>query len=418
VTLLFVVPYVPDLIHVRPYQFIRGLLRRGHSIFLACPVVSDQDAAALETIASMGVRTISRPVPRLQSLLNCILALPTATPLQSVYSWRQALARDILTLTSVEAFDAIHVEHLRGVRFGMWLRRRLPDTPIVWDSVDCISGLFAKAQASSVSLFSRLVTRLEQPRTAALEADAPHHFDRVLFTAQADLDEVDGAIRSRHGAPTGNLRLIPNGVDLRYFAPSPSTTRDRFTIVMTGKMSYHANVAAARFLVDEVMPAVWAGCPEARVVLVGKNPPANLRSLARPDRVLVTGAVEDVRPYLRRAAVAAAPIVYGAGIQNKILEAMACGTPVVTTPAGASALRASEGRDFLAASSASGVATQILRLLRDPALAAGIGGSGRVFVESHHDWDVIAAQLESVYREISGSVRNLPSSQSSLAPVG
>jgi polysaccharide biosynthesis protein PslH len=414
VKLLFVVPYVPDLIRVRPYQFIRGLLRRGHSISLACPVSSDRDLDALRAISAMGVRTLSRPMPPLRSLLNCVAALPSATPLQSVYSWRSELARDILALASAESFDAIHVEHLRAVRYGMWLRRRLPGTPLVWDSVDCISSLFAKAKEASVSLSSRLVTRLEAPRSAALEAEAPRHFDRVLFTAAADLEGVDSAIRARHGASTGNLRLVTNGVDLGYFTPAPSTPRHPATIVMTGKMSYHANVAAARFLVDEVMPVVWAAFPQARVVLVGKEPPASLRSLASPDRVIVTGAVDDVRPYLRGAAVAAAPIVYGAGIQNKILEAMACATPVVTTPSGAAALRASEGRDLLVAAGAGEVAARIIRLLKNPGLAAEIGASGRTYVESQHDWDSIAAQLESIYFEAGTSRPNRSESKQNL----
>ncbi len=139
--------------------------------------------------------------------------------------------------------------------------------------------------------------------------------------------------------------------------------------------------------------------PTARVVIVGKDPTHQIRRLAlqHAGRVDVTGSVPDVRPYLRRATVAVAPVLYSAGIQNKVLEAMACGTPVIASPQAISALAAHPGKDLMAAGDEANFAAKILALLTDPAQQAQIGRAGRAYVERQHSWQTVTSQLESVY---------------------
>src|SRR5204863_7853178 len=122
--------------------------------------------------------------------------------------------------------------------------------------------------------------------------------------------------------------VLSNGVDLQYFRPIEGP-RQADTLVLSGKMSYHANVTAVLYFVREVLPLIWAERPQTQLWIVGQNPPASLKSLMADSSILVSGYVPDIRPYLCRAAVAICPITYGAGIQNKILEAMSCATAVV-----------------------------------------------------------------------------------------
>jgi lipopolysaccharide/colanic/teichoic acid biosynthesis glycosyltransferase len=138
--------------------------------------------------------------------------------------------------------------------------------------------------------------------------------------------------------------------------------------VFSGKMSYHANITAALQLLQGIMPRVWNVQPDARLLIVGKSPSRAILDLAHRHggRVTVTGFVPDIRPYLCRATIAVAPISYGAGIQNKVLEAMACGTPVVASPRGASGLDARAGVELLVAEGARSQARDILRLLAQP----------------------------------------------------
>jgi hypothetical protein len=119
--------------------------------------------------------------------------------------------------------------------------------------------------------------------------------------------------------------------------------------------------------------------------------------------VTVTGIVPDIRPYLRRATLAVAPVPYGAGIQNKVLEAMACGTSVVASPQAISALAIQPGRDLVVAEGVEGFARAVLALLDDPARRAELGQAGRAYVEAHHAWDAVAAQLVGIYQAAIGS---------------
>jgi glycosyltransferase involved in cell wall biosynthesis len=166
---------------------------------------------------------------------------------------------------------------------------------------------------------------------------------------------------------------------------------------MTGKMSYHANVSMVLHFATAIWPLIRASLPEAQLWIVGKDPSKEVRRLAGDPAIRVTGTVPDLRPFLQAAAVAVAPLAYGVGIQNKILEAMACATPVVTTSQGLSALGAVPDRDLVMADEPAAFAAAVIGLLRAPDRRAEVGLSGRRYVEANHAWPSIAAQLEEVY---------------------
>ncbi len=434
--IFYLTPYVPTPIRVRPYCLLRALARRGHAITLLCVAQGDGllshrpsalEEAALAELRALGIRATAVLLPRWRSLLNCLAALPTRTPLQAVYCWSPALARRLgAELGTVsprftrhaaplssrrtpdptprpKRYDVLHIEHLRAARYGRQLGTFNLQLPIIWDSVDCISHLFAQSAERSRSLFGRLVTRIELPRTRRYEARLLRAFDRTLVTSPLDaaafaaLPPAPPTPLPEHCAPSPEPFILPNGVDLGHFHPD-STPRLPAEIVFSGKMSYHANVTAALYLVGEVLPLVRRQRPDAHVTLAGSEPPAAVQSLAGP-QVTVTGYVADLRPYLRQAAVAIAPMPYGAGIQNKVLEAMACGTPVVATPQAISALEVRDGAEILVGATAAELAAHVVALLNDPARAQQIGQAGRAYVERNHDWDAIAGRLEQVYRE-------------------
>jgi len=406
--ILFVTPYAPSLIRVRPYQLMGGLVRRGHQIALAAVWTAEAERSALQALAARNVQVRCRRMSTWRSVWNCLGAAGTGEPFQSVYSWHPGLQRDILRAVREFRPDVIHVEHLRGARYGINLppvaERRIP---AIWDSVDCISLLFRQARIQSRSARGRWMTRVELPRTEAYEGWLASQFDRVLVTSPVDGRALEDVAKARGESARGKLRVLRNGVDLEYFSPGGGS-RDPATLVLTGKMSYHANVTAALHLVEDIMPAVWAARPDASVLIAGKDPPSEVRALqhraANPNpngnpSVVVTGTVSDIRPFLRRATLAAAPLVYGVGIQNKVLEAMACGTPVVASAQAASALAAKPDRDLLIGAEAGAFAHRILDLLGSPGLRDAVGRAGRQYVETHHNWDGVAVSLESIYRE-------------------
>lgn len=399
--ILFVVPYTPNPIRTRPYNFIRHLARHGHDVTVLT-IVENEDEEADARALSAHSTVIAVPLSRWRSLLNCVLALPSRRPLQSVYSWQPALMRQLEGLTNGQAgndaFDIVHVEHLRGARYGLALKAKgKGKPPIVWDSVDCISHLFRQAASQSRSRFGRIVTRLELARTAHFEAKLPSVFDQTLVTSEADRRALLD-LNSQRSLPA--IQVLPNGVDLEYFTPPEEENREAATLVVSGKMSYHANVTMVLNLVAEIMPRVWAQQPQVQLWVVGKDPGSEIQALAQNPKITVTGTVSDIRPYLRRATISVAPLAYGAGIQNKVLEAMACGTPVVASPQGVEALAITPERDLVLASDSGSFADAIVELLARPERQEELGESGRSYVEAHHSWLRIAARLGRIYEGV------------------
>ena len=176
--------------------------------------------------------------------------------------------------------------------------------------------------------------------------------------------------------------------------------RDAETIVFSGKMSYHANISMAKYLVEEIMPRIWKFRPAARLYIVGKDPTPAIKQLSRNPLITVTGTVDDIRPFLWRATVSVVPLLYGAGIQNKILEAMATGTPVVTTCQALSALQAQPGKDLFVSDDPDGFSQAVLQLIANRDLQQKTGDAGVIYVRTFHSWDSIASQLVNIYQQI------------------
>lgn len=424
--ILFVVPYAPNQIRTRPLNLIKGLTAAGHRVTLATLWSDPGELQSIRALDAILDGSIAESISAASSIWNCVQALPGRRPFQFCYSWSLPLANRIARALKTQDFDVIHVEHLRGARYGVWLGtssllrgRKLP--PLVWDSVDCISELFRQASRESYAFRARLISRIEYPRTARYEGWLATQFDRVLATSESDRRALLKLADEWLGRKTSDtifsirerISVVPNGVDLSYFSPS-GEARTPKTLVITGKMSYHANVTAVVRFVEEVMPKIWSRAPQVQLWIAGRNPAPEIRKLGVPfpaasngcgslpgngkSRILITGTVEDLRPYLRKASVAVAPVRYGAGIQNKVLEAMACGTPVVATPEAIGALQVQPGQDLVVSKDGQKMADAILSLLDDPEQCRRVGKAGRAFVEANHDWSRITQALVHLYR--------------------
>ena len=400
--ILFLVPYTPTLIRVRPYQLVRSLARRGNNVTLFTLTQSQAEQEALTALHDEGITVQAYPLTRARVVMNLLRALPTRAPLQSAFCWQPELAKAAAKALDECTYDIVHVEHLRGARYGLWLKQAASAAraPIIWDSVDCITNLFEQTAHSGANWRSRMMATLELGRTRRYEAFLSSQFQRILMTSEVDKARL-GQVASSMGhrmVHQSEVSVVQNGVDLSYFA-SGDESRHTDTILFSGKMSYHANDSAALYLAQEIMPVVWTRRPDAKLIIAGSNPSTQVRRLAKDRRVQVTGYVHDLRALIRKAGIAAAPLTYGAGIQNKVLEAMACGTPVVATPQAVSALNAQPGSDCLIATSPNSFAQAIVQLMENEDLRSRISMAGRRYVERYHDWNNIAAQVEAIYAE-------------------
>src|SRR3990172_2926818 len=223
--ILFIVPYVPNLIRVRPYNLIRSLTARGHRVTVATLWSNEQEREDVEQLKRDCHQVHAEYLPTWRSLYNALVAVPTSKPLQSVYCWQPALAKQISELLNhgheSTPFDVIHLEHLRGANYGINIlsksqfAKRGCHPPIVWDSVDCITHLFRQASTKSEKTASRWLTRFEPGRTAYFEGWLVKQFDHVLITSQIDKEALVSLIDPDHEPP--GISVLPNGVDLAYF---------------------------------------------------------------------------------------------------------------------------------------------------------------------------------------------------------
>jgi sugar transferase (PEP-CTERM/EpsH1 system associated) len=403
--ILFIVPYIPNKIRVRPYNLIRYLAQLGHQITLLTIWTSEEDRLSLEDLNKYCDRIITVNLPTWRSFYNCLIALPTKEPLQAVYSWDPKLAEELYKLATQinnpSAYDIVHVEHLRGARYGIDLisrsANRIPRIPIIWDSVDSISLLFRQTMLHSKSLISRELARFELGRTERYEGWLVDQFNRILVTSEEDKRFLLSLRMLRENK--SGVEVLPNGVDLGYFSPVDSDGRDDQTVVLSGKMSYHANISMVVRFIEEIMPFVWEKLPDVKVWVVGKDPPPRLLAYAQNQNIQVTGTVGDMRPYLTKATVSVAPISYGVGIQNKVLEAMACATPVIASQQAVSALSVEAGKEIIVADNPLDFAKKVVTLLNERERRDSLGRAGRQYVERNHDWSVIASRLEEVYTQ-------------------
>jgi sugar transferase (PEP-CTERM/EpsH1 system associated) len=225
----------------------------------------------------------------------------------------------------------------------------------------------------------------------------------------AALNWVDGALavseqdRARlvHRCPGLRTALIPNGVDLDYFRPTPQPATRRH-LVFTGSMDWRPNQDAARYFVRDILPLLRKARPDLECAFVGRDPPADIRELAMVPGVHITGTVEDVRPYVERAAVYVVPLRIGGGSRLKILEAMAMGRAVVSTTVGAEGLDVVHDRHLMLANDPSGFAASVLRLLDDPDMCMRLAAAGRHIVEQRYGWSALADQYGSFIRTVVG----------------
>jgi sugar transferase (PEP-CTERM/EpsH1 system associated) len=191
------------------------------------------------------------------------------------------------------------------------------------------------------------------------------------------------------------IQWIQNGVDERFFSIEKTPIQHR--ILFTGNMSYAPNVDAAKFLVNQVLPIINQSMKNVSICISGANPNAEIRKLAS-NSVQITGWVDDIADSYKKAQVFVAPMLLGSGLQNKLLEAMACGVPCITTPLANNALQAKENEEILLANTAEEFANRILFLFNNASIAEDLALKGQNFIRNQYHWNSLNKQLISLIK--------------------
>lgn len=200
-------------------------------------------------------------------------------------------------------------------------------------------------------------------------------------------------------APDLDIEVVDNGVDLKFFTGDGSE-EDIDELVFTGSMDWRPNQDAVLYFVDEIFPRLRELYPDIKATIVGRNPPAFIKELERIDGITVTGTVDDVRPYMRKAAIYIVPLRIGGGSRLKILEAFAMKKAVVSTTVGAEGLNTAEQKELLIADDVEQFVAAVTRLREDQSLRQNLGEAGRALVEEQYGWDVLAERLDQFLAKI------------------
>ena len=402
--LLFLVhrlPYPPNKgDKVRSYHLLKHLCA-GHRVFLGTFIDDPEDEAYVDMVRAicpdLFIAHINPPMAKLRSLTGLLRGRALSLCYyqnKQLQAWVTQTLQDH-EMDAVVVFSSVmaqYVEENPGVA----------SPPLLVDFVDVDSAKWTQYAASHRWPLSRLYRR-EGAQLLDYERSVAARSCRSFFVTKNEVELFQSV------APESASSVVPmgNGVDVDYFSPdmhwpSPFSTRhplvEQIPVVFTGAMDYWPNIDAVTWFARDILPSLRQRWPQVCFYIVGRSPPAAVWALAC-ESVVVTGTVPDVRPYLQHAALVVAPLRVARGLQNKILEAMAMGRPVVASRTCAQAIDA-QADELVCATGVGGFVREMDSLLKAPELAAAIGQSARQRVLESYSW---SAHLSGIDRYLAST---------------
>lgn len=381
-------PFPPDRgDRLRTFHLLR-VLSQEHVITLVSFVGSEEEARLGQKLGEFceEIHVIVRS--KMQSQITTIVNMWRRQPLQALY-YRSAKMQGLVDrLLASNAYDLVYV-HL--FRMAPYVNGK-QDLYRIVDLTDMISVEIAASLPYRAPL-SRLTYRLEMARIARYERRVAGWAEETWLISERDRSLLAAS------QPAANLQVVPNGVDLEHLYPlGEGLTKKRLLFV--GHLDVFHNIDAVSFLLNEIFPRVRERIPECTLDIVGPGTGVQLPDIGRSPTVRLRGFLPDLNQVLNEAAIFIAPLRFSAGVQNKVLEAMAVGLPVVSTSNVNDGLGARPGQDILLGDSADELSEAIVKLLEDERLRRHVGQAGRHFVEQHFSWQVALRRLEHI--EMSG----------------
>ncbi|MBS2030756.1 MAG: glycosyltransferase [Deltaproteobacteria bacterium] len=345
-----------------------------------------QDAEALRRSLTARVITVPFQAGGPEAMAAELGALTLGKPLFYARYAPRALARALEEALRKEPFDVVHFDHLHTAQLVPLVRKLQPRARVVLDQHN-VEAQLVERMAPLAAPHLRLGLRWQARRLRKLETQIVREVDAVLACSSLDAAQF-------HKMGARCVEVVPNPATVDVHTTGRLPRRD---IAYVGSFDWWPNIDAALVLAKDIWPRCEGKLPDARLMIVGRDPPEAILQLASP-RVIVTGRVPSVGPYLDGARVAAVPLRAGSGTRLKILEAWAHGVPVVSTPLGAEGLPVRDGENVLLAEKPEHFARALLRVFEEPSLAAQLTEGALRSARAYHPAR-IGEQLAAFYRE-------------------
>jgi len=376
-------PYPPNRGgKIRPFNMIKHLSRR-HSVVVVTLAHSKRELLHGADLKNYCEEVICEVVPNSIRWGRAVMSLFSSTPSSVSYFRSSRLYRRVRERLMSSSFDAILVHCAFVAQYvADW-----SGSCRVLDYGDLDSAKWAE-YAKWKRFPLSLGYELEARKLRRYERELAHRFHRCTVTTIGERNEFEEL------ATSVPCTIIPNGVDTDYFSSKQVTKDVGPIIVFLGRMDYFLNVDGVCSFIEKVFPLIRAKVPNVILRVIGSAPSRRIQQWAATPGILVTGHVPDIRHYLQDAAVSIAPLRIARGTQNKILESMAMGIPVVATSKAAKGISAVPGRDLIVPDEPEAFAREVVRLLEDPDLRQTLSRAGRRQVESAHQWSKSMSMLD------------------------
>lgn len=398
------IPYPPNKgDKIRSFNILRYLAKE-HEVHLVTLIDDQSDARYIDTLTPIVDSIHTADVHARRRVASALRALLSGRSISQEHFYSNLLQKHVNRLLEEIDFDLVFCSSSTSADFLYRSKPGMPglaSMPKVMDFMD-VDSVKWKQYAAEMSWPANVVYEREATRLAEFEKAIGQDFQKLLFVSPNEAKLFpDASVRHKVAA-------IRNGVDLGYFSPA----RDRVeppvpTLVFVGMMDYTPNIDGMRWFIDNVFPDIRALYPDLELLVVGGRPTDEVSRWGGIDGITVTGFVDDVREYMARGTLSIVPLRIARGIQNKVLEAMASGMPIVATSFALEGIECEPGRDTVSADSAKEFVQAIASLIDAPDRARAIGAAAREFVEAHHSWEAQLAQLDELLRLPTGAKDSL-----------
>lgn len=359
---------------LRMYNILKQLKLLGYEVTLISLVTQDDDIRGAMEHNEFYSKLITVPFNRKMAYLYAAKAVFNDKPFIVEYFYSREMQKVVDNLLKKENFDIITGYMIRIAPY----LEKYKDENIIIDFVDAVSMMYQRRIKNVQSLWDKFKIGIEYIKVKNYEKKCTKIFKMQTVISQTDKDYIEKFVKK------SNIKIVGNGVDTEYYKPVDSLKENKICFV--GSMQYIPNSEAAIYFATKVFPLVKKSIPDAKFKIIGANPRKDLfEAVKGVEGVEITGKVDDVREYMKDCKVSVCPVKIAGGIQNKILEAMAMGIPVLTTPEGAEGIGANE--DILeVANSDEEYAKKVIQIMQDEFLQKEIGYNSRNFVLNNFSW--------------------------------
>lgn len=375
---------------IRVLNLLKRLVNQGDNLTFVALKTKDTDPEGIEYLRNLGIdaHLVEDESNKPKFLYRAIFH---RKPFTVAKYYSDDFARKLENLIRKKSFDIIHFEMLHSGQYLDDLSEKIP-TLLSLQNIDSV--VWQRLAEYSKSKIQKIGYRHQSHTFRRYEKKMCPKFNTVTCVSKIDKD-ILSAICSQ-----ADIDLIPNGVDLDLYRPKYEQEKEN-VLVFTGSMDWLPNEDAAVYFTQHVFPLIKQNIKSVKFQIVGSNPTESVLKLGKQENVVVTGRVEDIKPYIAQATVYVVPLRIGGGTRLKILEALAMGKAVVSTPVGAEGLDLSDGEDIFLAEDVESFAETIIRLMNSKDHRRQVGMAGRKFMEKEYSWDKIGKKLREVYERIS-----------------